>query len=530
MEGRGQVYRRSDERGNSPYHSGRRGGHKKITEESQELVAVPRDLMGFVIGNDEQRTRARELVQQKIAEAQMKNRRKRSPGQVVEIPREFEKQVTGKGGDNLRNISTLTGAQVFHRGNKLYQLKGTEKGVKHAELLMKRRVASARLKPDTICCYIDDRNLPEGCELRLVPVEEKERMVLPGSHSQYRLRPSDEEHEPGAGSRSDIPCYQANLIEHALACLRKIKHEIDSKKFQEADMWSHFGTVIIREPDEADVDEVWNIKEAVDKLQKSASGKKSEWRVAFKEGVQIDKKVLQETFSAQPAEENYTARYDLSFLTPQGRSIRCKVWVANKDVQGRLEELPIPFSDVKNIMEEVYIEDELTRSRCRAWLVLPSQKYLQADIIFPGCEIDCRMMIRALSTNATQRSGQELEQTKILVGYLSKLTLTEAGRLHLPDETLPEGFLFNHMRCSHRTMCTPRDGFVLIISEERTWSSDVRGEQNRETTDIHIGCEEWDRVLRGEDWEPEMIISKLPEFLQFVHQVQDFLSSNNHCA
>ena len=62
------------------------------------------------------------------------------------------------------------------------------------------------------------------------------------------------------------------------------------------------------------------------KLQNSASGKKSDWRIAFKEGVQIDKKVLQETFNTQPAEDDlYSARYDLSFLTPRGRSIRCKV-------------------------------------------------------------------------------------------------------------------------------------------------------------------------------------------------------------
>ena len=48
--------------------------------------------------------------------------------------------MTGKGGDNLRNISTLTGAQVFHRGNKRYELRGSEKEVKQAELLLKRRV------------------------------------------------------------------------------------------------------------------------------------------------------------------------------------------------------------------------------------------------------------------------------------------------------------------------------------------------------------------------------------------------------
>ncbi|KAJ7323742.1 Far upstream element-binding protein 3 [Desmophyllum pertusum] len=529
-----------------------------MTEEAHELVAVPGDLMGFVIGkkgstikqiqtksgaklisdrdhrgfivsgDEEQRACARQLVNEKVAEAQMINRRKRFPGQLVEIPSAFERQVTGKGGDNLKNISTLTGARVFSRGNQLYELRGTEKGVQHAELLLKRRVASARLKTDTICCYIDDRNLPEGCELKLVPVEEKERMMLPGSQSQYRLRPS-EEYELGADSQGDnIPCYQADLIANALACLRKIKHDIESNKFQEADMWCHIGRVIIREPDEADVDEVWNIGEVVDKLQNTARGKKSDWRIAFKEGVEIDKKVLQETFSSQPAEEDYRERYDLSFLTPQGRSIRCKVWVANKGVQKKLEEIPIPFSDVKNVVEELHFEDGLTESRCRGWLVLSSQKYLQADIIFPGCKVDCRIMIRPLANNATQSSRHE-DETKLLAGYLSMLTFSEADGLHLPDEKLPEGFLFNHMRCSRRTMYAPGEGFTLIVSEESTWGSDVKGEQNTETTDLHLGCEEWDRVLSGEDWEPEMIIAKLPKFLQFVHQVQDFLSYNN-CA
>ena len=68
---------------------------------------------------------------------------------------------------------------------------------------------------------------------------------------------------------------------------------------------------------------MWNMTEAVPKIQK---GRKSDWRIAFKEGVQIDKKMLQETFGTQPAEDDlYAARYDLSFLTPLGRPIRCKV-------------------------------------------------------------------------------------------------------------------------------------------------------------------------------------------------------------
>ena len=61
-------------------------------------------------------------------------------------------------------------------------------------------------------------------------------------------------------------------------------------------------------------------------IAKIQKGRKSDWRIAFKEGVQIDKNVLQETFSTQPAEDDFfAARYDLSFLTPRGRSIRCKV-------------------------------------------------------------------------------------------------------------------------------------------------------------------------------------------------------------
>ena len=74
------------------------------------------------------------------AEGEMKTSKKRCPGKFVEIPSEFERHVAGKGGDNLRTISTLTGAQVLPRGNNLYELRGSEKEVKNAELLLKRKV------------------------------------------------------------------------------------------------------------------------------------------------------------------------------------------------------------------------------------------------------------------------------------------------------------------------------------------------------------------------------------------------------
>jgi len=86
-----------------------------------------------------------------------------------------------------------------------------------------------------------------------------------------------------------------------------------------------------------------------------------------------------------------------------------------------------------------------------------------------------------LTAYATPSSKYEQEQTKVLAGYLSKLKFTEADGILLPEETLPEGFLFNYQRCSHRTMYVPRDGFTLIVSEESIWCRDDRGEQNRET-------------------------------------------------
>ena len=68
--------------------------------------------------------------------------------------------------------------------------------------------------------------------------------------------------------------------------------------------------------------------------------------------------------------------------------------MAKQNVEKKLEDVEVPFSDVKNVLEEIHFEDEATRSRCRGWLVLPSRKYLQADILFPGCEFDCRLTIR----------------------------------------------------------------------------------------------------------------------------------------
>lgn len=70
-------------------------------------------------------------------------RRHASPGQVVNIPSQFQRVVNGPGGDNLRSVSTVSGAAVtaVDAGRKLY-VTGDNKKVQHAEYLLRSKVVS----------------------------------------------------------------------------------------------------------------------------------------------------------------------------------------------------------------------------------------------------------------------------------------------------------------------------------------------------------------------------------------------------
>ena len=80
----------------------------------------------------------------------------------------------------------------------------------------------------------------------------------------------------------------------------------------------------------------------------------------------------------------------------------------------------------------------------------------------------------------------EREATTLLSKYLSKLKFSDAQGLVLPREKLPQGYLFNHRRCSKRTRYTPRPGFSMIVSREVTWISDGNEEETRNTVRITL--------------------------------------------
>lgn len=65
-----------------------------------------------------------------------------SPGQFVKIPSQFKKHVRGPGGDNLHNVSTVTGAEVSSVGDHQLYVKGEKKKVQHAEYLLRTKVVS----------------------------------------------------------------------------------------------------------------------------------------------------------------------------------------------------------------------------------------------------------------------------------------------------------------------------------------------------------------------------------------------------
>ncbi|XP_020623172.1 uncharacterized protein LOC110060719 isoform X2 [Orbicella faveolata] len=500
---------------------------KGIMKKSGARISSEKKDEGFTVsGNADQRACAKSLILEKVQEIQRWRTTTLSPGELVEIPTEYKGLVIGTGGDNLRNISTKTGAKVIRKNGEVYIVSGNKQQRQQVKLHIGKSIVGARLRGEEnkfnkVCCFIDAWNLTKNSELKL----EQVWMWLPGSEAQYRLKPAEGYEVQESDTTSDDSSHELQIRNDALEALRKIKHKELTEKFPKADMWCHFGTGIIQGPDEEEAEGgEWSIDEAMKKLQSPEEG--NHWKVTFKEGVDLDEKVLEGT-SYEKTSEDFIARYDLTYVTPCWHEIRCKVWVTQNNANKRLEDIPIPFNDVKNILEEIHFEDELTRSRCRGWLVLPSRRYLQADILFPGCEFDCRFTIRGRTDCALVADyAPKAEARHVLSRHLSGLTLTDGDpfELSLPDNEIPEGFHLIHKRSSKRAMYTTNPEFAIILSKEISWHSDIATEELRESTDLHLHCKEWDKLLSSKDWEPEVIVERIPEFFRFVKQVQGFVA------
>ncbi|CAH3028510.1 unnamed protein product, partial [Porites evermanni] len=450
--------------------------------------------------------------------------------ELVEVPKEYKGLVFGKGGKNLMDISKNTGAQVIRRNGEVFIIEGKEEEREQARIEIKVKIAGARLRGPgnkfiKFGVHIDGLNLPENCKLKLEQVSQEDRVVIPESYTQYRLKPVKELMQQETSTPTDQANYLSNLFSDALETLRRIKQEMTTKENLKADMWCHFGKAVIRGPNQEEADRgSWSIDDATNKFKSSLGG--NLWKAALKSGVKLDAKVLERHICDKTPDEyvNYAARYELAFVTPCGYQVILKVWVKKGDVGKKLEDIPAPFSDVKNILKEIEFKDETTRSRCKGWLILPSRKYLQADILFPGCAFDCRLHIRGRIDNALVADyAPKTEVIQTLARYLSDLTLTGEegiGFCQLPEEKIPHGFHLTYRRCSKRSVYEISPGFTTILSKENSWRSDGLNKESRESTDLHLHCREWDNLLNNGDWSPEVIAATLPEFFRFVKKVQ----------
>ncbi|XP_068739107.1 uncharacterized protein [Montipora capricornis] len=365
-------------------------------------------------------------------------------------------------------------------------------------------------KSDKLCYFIDDLNLPVNTMLRL------EKYYEPPL--EYRLRPFHTYETEESPSLANDPIYFKTLEAEVLHSLQRIKHEIGTKRPLKANIWCQFGTVLIRQGDEGPGGE-WSIENALRELVEG-----SEWKTLFRGGVNLDEKFVEQRLCNQslPEYEDYQSNYELTFPTPNGGRLTFKVWVMKKNVGKTLESIIFPFTDLKNILDEVCFEDEFTSSRCRGWFFLPSQRYLRADILFPGCEFDCRLTIRALADSGFHMDFvPEDDIRSTLLRYLSKVTFSDEDEfgLRLPDEKLPDGFKLSFMRCSKRTVYRFSEDFSIILSKE---STGMYGRDIKKETDVYmyLYCKEWDELLNSENWEPEEVIRKLPDFFCFVKKVQ----------
>ncbi|XP_068751300.1 uncharacterized protein [Montipora capricornis] len=510
---------------------------KEIISSSGAQIRSPKgrdeDLF-LIIGTTEQRECAKKLITKKVEEIRSRMSKGPSAGnrELVEVPDKFKGLVIGKNGDNLRHISTITGARVTTCEREIYVVSGTDEQRERAKVQIRMKISGARLRGlenefKKTCYFINGWNLPEDCKLKLEQAQTEDRLLLTGPQGQYRLRPAEDyELQDSCAARND-QYYLPILKNEVLECLREIKRQMKAKDHMKLDMWCHFGAALIRGPDEEEADDgEWTIEEVIEKFQQSSEG--ILWRTALNQGVHLDETFFEEHVARKTSEE-YIARYDLTYLTPGAHEIRCKVWIAKNDnsrAREDLESIEIPFSDVKNILEEIDFEDEATRQRCRGWLVLPSRKYLLADILFPGCEFDCRLTIRGRADSAFDIDYiPKEEERSVLSRYLSGLTIcgSDEGDLELclPQLNKLNGFHLIHKRRSRRSLYDPTDGFAIILSKECTWKIDMDTEESRESTDLHLHCKEWDTVLKSGDWEPEMIADKIPEFFEFVENVQD---------
>lgn len=256
--------------------------------------------------------------------------------EFVHVPAYLKGYVIGMGGKVVKKIQQESGAKVVAKPKNEdgFTVTGNEEQRASAKKRISQKVDGGRMTHkenqfNKDYYFIDGWNLPADFELKLEQIAKEDGIDLPESLGQYRIKPAKSYDAQESCCSNDDPSFMSKLENDTLESLRRIKREMETKKQLKAEMWCHFGMFIIRRPIEADeaADGKYTIEEASSKLREN------HWRGSFKGGVSLNEKIVEDhlhAFDKTTAEyREYSSRYDLTFVQPNGRQLFLRVGSQN---------------------------------------------------------------------------------------------------------------------------------------------------------------------------------------------------------
>ncbi|XP_031558819.1 uncharacterized protein LOC116295202 isoform X2 [Actinia tenebrosa] len=308
--------------------------------------------------------------------------------------------------------------------------------------------------------------------------------------------------------------------------LKKVQAENADQKVK-AELFCHFGHLYIGNIDEELQKKTYELSDLKKEFKKDK--KKESWRLRFDPAIkELEFKQLEEDL--QNCNNGYKCtvdphiRHDFQFYTPSCTSIRAKIFM---DMDGNI--------DPKFSHQDIDIRKHGPKQVSSA---SPAPKYVLCDQLLTRARVnimilskgmDCRLAIRTVSPTEDQTGKAEIFE-KDVTKYLDNVSIVNKEVCMPGDSEMPgnpgDYCLYYWRKCHRRSYPYKADGeeFSITISEEDVMDVTGSGQQECKTVDIHLHCDEWDRLLTSGKWEPEQIVEKLPQFLNFVRDVQANIS------
>lgn len=318
-------------------------------------------------------------------------------------------------------------------------------------------------------------------------------------------------------------------IKEELSPALKSLHEQKDEKMLLVDLWCHYGAVLVHNVKEEEVieEKEFTMENIVQRLisedTQENSNFKERWKTLFEEGIRHEDVSIDDI----PMDHFHKKwRYDYAFKTPLGQNVRFKSWekchVSEND--GPSEE---PSEEVKNLLIPVNVEGQ--ENVLLSWLCYPSVTLIKGDLFVPSSKYDIRLKLRTGSRFVSEKSAERDVEDEILSEYLSHCEFDIVNHeLNLPPDVipLPEGFSCSFYRAAQEDFYSVQEDdqtFTVIFLDEKGWDSDTSEQRMHEQFGIRVVMDSWAKKLLSGNWEPQMIIDMLPQYMEFVGEFATLL-------